>query len=342
MKKSNRIIYLPLENIDSRYSRMMNQELAQIADLTIYPQFDYPPTIEKGQFLDINKTCIFKAMQLQMVAEMFYKGEIKDGDSFLIADIFFPGIESLRYMSELQNIKILMFGFNYAGRADKTDFVQGLGKWADRSEHGYHDCMDLVFVGSEFHKANLLRYFFGNSQDEEKYIKVTGYIWNTDYCNQLVPPPAVKEDFVIWPHRICKEKGYMELLDYADATDKKIVVTSSSKFPNKVERRNIEYHENLTKKQYYGMMARARWYLSTAYQETFGYTLQEAIFYGCEIAIPHRACYPEMVPFENLYKDLKDIDSTYKKVDLSFTNKWSGNTQLILNYINEYKTLIGW
>ena len=41
-------------------------------------------------------------------------------------------------------------------------------------------------------------------------------------------------------------------------------------------------------------MRRAKWYLSTAYQETFGYTIQEAIYFGCEILVPNRGLFEEV------------------------------------------------
>lgn len=308
-----RLIYIPLENIEQRYSVMMNASLDKFADIIIYPEFNYSGLIEKGQFLDINKTCIFKAKQLQLIAEMFYKEEVKDGDVFLIADIFFPGIESIKYMAELQGIKVKIFGFNYAGRADKTDFVQGLGKWADSSELGYHKLCDGIFVGSKFHKENIERHWAVESLPK---IFVTGYIIDFDFMNSIFKPTGnKKENFVIWPHRICEEKGYEDLLQYADMTDKKIIVTSSGNLsPRHLEHPNIEYRSNLTKKEYYEILDKAEFYLSTAYQETFGYTLQEAIHFRCKVVVPERACYPEFVALENIYRKVEEIDDLFSNI----------------------------
>jgi glycosyltransferase involved in cell wall biosynthesis len=334
-----RIIYLPLENIEQRYSKMMNEALNPLCDIVLYPDFDFSEMIEKGQFLDINKTSIFKARQLEMVAKMFYKNEIKNGDCFLIADIFYPGIESIRYMAELQGIKVFMAGFNYAGRADKTDFVRKLKNWSDFSEKGYHECMDLLFVGSQFHKKQIEDYFYqGITQD---WIKVTGYIWDTSYIDKMKIEIKPKESFVIWPHRICNEKGYDELLDLARNTDLKIVVTSSgndSMFLPKHS--NIEYKFNLTKKEYYETLSRAEYYLSTAYQETFGYTLQEAIYFGCKISVPNRACYPEMVPKSSLFHNIEGLDKFIKEskvIDKSYTWQWDDNANQIISFVLNLK-----
>jgi glycosyltransferase involved in cell wall biosynthesis len=327
MKK--RIIYVPLENIEQRYSKMMNKAF-EIDDISIViaPEFNYPEVIESGQFLDVNKTIIYKTKQLQMIAEMFYKKEILDGDVFLIADMFFPGLESIKYMAELQDIKVQIFGFNYAGRADKNDFVQKLGKWADVCEKGYHDVCDGIFVGSFYHKNNILNHF----NIDYKKIHVTGYIWDRDYVRSIFNEEVIKEDFVVFPHRLSSEKGIEEFLEFANKTDKKIVITSSG---NKVDidlPENVTYLYNLTKKQYYEVLARAKYYLSTAYQETFGYTLQEAIHFNCLIAVPNRSCYPEMVRKDALFDHIDDIN--FAQVKDIYTERWNHNAKEIIKFIN--------
>jgi glycosyltransferase involved in cell wall biosynthesis len=152
-----------------------------------------------------------------------------------------------------------------------------------------------------------------------------------------------KEDFVIWPHRWCNEKGIDELIQYANRTNKKIIVTSSgpAKDCGTNLPRNIEFKFNLTKKEYFTLMAKARWYLSTCYQETFGYTIQEAIFFNCNILVPNRACCPEMVPSVNVYDKVEDIDFLFDSVDLTvpfeWTAKWDNNAQTMIDIIKSEK-----
>lgn len=323
------IIYLPLENIEQRYTKMMNASIKPYVDVYLYPEFNLPEVIEKGEFLDINKTSIFKAKQLEMVARMFYENKIKDGDHFLIGDIFFPGIETIKYMSELQNIKVTVSGFNYAGRADETDFVQSLNEWADYSENGYHEICDIVFVGSDTHKKNVEEYFNSNAK-----IITTGYIWSRDYVKSVYDVKNDKEDYIIFPHRLSKEKGIDEFIEYANKNkDKKFVVTSSGNKKDIELPNNVKYLYNLTKKEYYEILSKAKYYLSFAYQETFGYTLQEAIHFGCQVAVPNRACYSEFVPKECLFNNL---EVEFNCVDYSYTEKHNNN---VLKVINEIKKL---
>ena len=333
----SKIIYIPLEELPQRYTQMMNNAIRPWVTVELYPDIKIDSQIKRGQFLDIVNTCKFKAAQLQMIAEMFDKGEVHEGDVFLVGDIFFPGIESIKYMAELQNINVRVYGINYAGRADETDFVQKLSAWADASEAGYHLICDGIFVGSRDHRSNVIEYF-GLSPET---VHVTGLVWDMDYVKQFQHEigEVTKEDFIIWPHRWTEEKGIDELKQFAKMTDKRIVVTSSgpAKDLGKLPR-NIEYRANLTKKEYYTLMAKARWYLSTAYQETFGYTIQEAIVFGCNILVPNRACCPEMVPSKCVYYSLSDVDKMFSEQDLTvpmnYTQRWHGNAQTMINIIN--------
>jgi glycosyltransferase involved in cell wall biosynthesis len=332
-----KIIYVPLENLEQRYTVMMNNAINPLVDVVLYPNLEIDSQIKRGQFLDIVNTCKFKAAQLQMIADMFNDGSVSDGDAFLIGDIFFPGIEMIKYMAELQGMNVKVFGINYAGRADSTDFVQQLGNWADYSEAGYHKICDGIFVGSEHHARNVCEYF----QIPESKVHVTGYVWDLKYMESFKKQigSVEKEDFVIWPHRWCEEKGIAELKFFASRTDKKVVITSSG--PRKdlgwILPPNVEYRCNLTKLEYFTMMAKARWYLSTAYQETQGYTILEAIYFGCNILVPNRACSPEMVPSKNVYANVDEIDKKFDKGDLIVPMIWTeridNNAQTMVDII---------
>ena len=331
----SKIIYLPLEELPQRYTGMMNAAIYPKVDISLYPKIEIDTEIKRGQFLDIVNTCKFKAAQLQMVADLFNEGKVENGDSFLIGDIFFPGIEMIKYMSELQGMDVKVFGINYAGRADKTDFVQQLSYWADASEAGYHFICDGIFVGSSDHANNVCDHFGLNPATVYR----TGLVWDLEYMNQF-PRLGDKEDFVIWPHRFSKEKGIDELIEFAKFTDKKIIITSSgpAKDLGKLPK-NIEYRHSLTKSEYFDLMRRAKWYLSTAYQETFGYTIQEAIYFGCEILVPNRACCPEMVPAKNVYESVYEIETKFNEgglvVPMSWTEKWDNNAQTMIDIIKE-------
>lgn len=298
-----KVIYLPFEELPQRYTKMWNDAFIRQMrpeDIIIkVPGWNKPKKITTGQFLDTYDTIAYKAKQLQAVAELFKKGLIEDHDTFFVPDIFFPGLEAIRYMAELSDIIIHIVAFNHAGRADETDFVQNLETWADYSEEAWHRVTDVVLVGSQFHKERVMRKF-GHMN-----VRATGAIWSAEWMAKHYSVYREKEDYCIWPHRICAEKGFDEFRKIAEVTPRmRFIITSCGKeVPNlrTTLPRNVEYWPNLTKRQYYEVFAKAKYYLSTAYQETFGYTVQEAIFFGCQILAPRHASYPEYLPDVCLY-----------------------------------------
>lgn len=306
------LYFIPIETMEQRYTKMMNEVITPLVDEAVYPEFEYPWTIQKGQFLDINKTSIFKARQLEQIAKWFYEWKINDWDKFLVADIFFPWIESLRYMADLQGIKIQIYWYNHAGRADPTDFVQNLWKWADTSEKWYMEICDYIFVWSQFHK-NLIVNYFGINPEK---ILVYWPAWDLDWVENLVSnKDCKKEDFIIMPQRMAKEKWLEDFIEFAKSTDKKIVITTSWNKLDVALPNNVEYVK-VCKKEYYEYLKRAKRYVSFAYQETFWYTLQEAIYYKCNILVPNRVCYPEKVPERNLYNNVEEL---VRKLDEDMT-----------------------
>lgn len=309
-----KLIYLPFENLPQRYTKMWNDSfIAQMKENDICVFLDEEEKkIKKGEFLDISGTIIHKSEQIKKVAELFDKEIIKDGDVFFVPDIFFPAIEGIRYMAELSNISVKIVAFNHAGRADSTDYVQRLGNWADVQEKAWHDVCDLVLVGSKYHAEKIKNKF---------YIEpiVTGAIWSNAWMNRYKNLKNTnKEEFVIFPHRLSKEKGVEDFIEIANKNKRLQFVVTSSGNPKEIQLpNNVKYLPNLTKKEYYEVFSKARYYLSTAYQETFGYTLQEAIYFGCKIIAPNDLSYIE-------YADARCLmEREEMKKENAITNKFA-------------------
>lgn len=330
------IHFIPLENIEERYTVLMNTIVNKSKAVKVYYPEWQSTQINKGQFLDIERTIEFKAKQVEMISQAFQRGMVSDGDWFFVADIFFPALDSIKYMAELQDINIKVAAFNHAGRADQADFVQKLGTWSDTIEKGYHELCDLIFVGSEYHKQKVVDYF---GLDTKKVLS-TGCIWSNKEAFKYHAKYNLKKDFVIFPHRLSPEKGVDDFLEIAKAMpEKEFVITSSSnkecgyELPD-----NVKYVNNLKKGDYYAYLSSAKYYLSTAYQETFGYTLREALLYNCRVVVPNDLCYPEMLPKKCLYErgDLttikKHLSDNYKITD-RYINKYDNNFQEMIKHL---------
>lgn len=300
----SKVIYLPFENLPQRYTKMWNDSfIAQMSkeDVIVWGKDKKATQIKNGEFLDTYGTIAYKASQMQELAKEFQKGTIENGDVFFVPDIFYPGLAAIRYMAELSHINVKIVAFNHAGRADENDFVQLLGKWSDAQEQAWHDICDVVIVGSDYHRKRVENAF------HPKKTIVAGAVWSAEWMRNFTRnfTGVRKEKYIIWPHRPCKEKQFSLFLEIAKANPKlQFLITSSG--GNRLQGvelpENVSYMYNLTKKQYYKLFAKADGYLSTALQETFGYTLQEAIFFKCKIIVPDYACYREYAHRDSIYK----------------------------------------
>lgn len=338
-----KLFYIPLENAPQRYTAMMNQAVAALVDETINvaeptnTTNGAPATFSSKFFLDPTSTIIFKSRQVEVIVRMIRAGMIKSGDGLLFGDLFFPGLEGIAYTAELLGVRLFFFGWNYAGRADLTDLTRSLNPWADDAEAAWHKIADHVFVGSEFHQKNVMSYF---RLPGEK-VSVTGYPLDLSWIENVseIEPynsALVKLPRVIWPHRICAEKGFDTMLQIAERLDPRlhILITSSGDpvdLPSPPPG-NVKIKFNLSKQEYYQHLATSEFYLSTAHQETFGYTLQEAIFFRCKVLAPNRACYPEMLPYQNLYTTYKDAADRLNAGNVPTVNRllverWNGNAE---------------
>lgn len=333
------MIYAPFEDIPQRYTTMWNAAIRKCLSADdLYVETDNTKQkIESGEFLDTFGTIAYKAKQIGIISSMFKEGIVKDGDTFFIPDVFYPGLEAIRYMAELSGINVKIATFNHAGRADEDDFVQKLGPWSDTQEKAWHDLSDLILVGSEYQKKRVCHKF------NPSKIVVTGAVWDKswmdDMCRGL---ERDKENYIIYPHRPSKEKRFDLFLECAKANPKlKFVITSCG--PARIDGKslpiNVDYLHGLTKRQYFEVFSKADGYLSTAYQETFGYTLQEAIYFGCKVICPNYACYPEyanansIIPFEDMVKPGKLTDLYTNCDTLKQSLQVEDNAKTIINII---------
>jgi glycosyltransferase involved in cell wall biosynthesis len=251
---------------------------------------DAPKVIQQGEFLDIFGTCQYKFRQMEEISSLFRDRKVMDGDIFFFPDVWFFGLTAVRYMAELSGIKVKIATFNHAGRADEDDFLQRLNPWSDVQEQAWMDASDIVFLGSEYHKRRVSEKF------RHENVVVSGAVWSKEWMDEATKGlDRNKEDYIIYPHRISKEKQWDLFLDVARANPTlRFVVTSSGTRKEVGELpENVSYLFGLTKKEYFQVFAKARGYLSTAKQETFGYTLQEAIYFDCKVIVPEYACYSE-------------------------------------------------
>lgn len=312
----SKVIFLPLEPLHERYTQQMYKWVEasmhrlgiQSREVLGKPSSMY---INHGQWLDTTATIQYKSSQVRNLAEMFERGQIDKGDTILLGDVWFPGIESIRFMSDLLLGKgsVKIAGWHYAGCFDPHDYLaRNLGAWSKPWELSIlNNVLDFVCVGSEYHKQLLT---LGAGGAIASKILPLGLAWNPD---DLAPyRTSEKEKIVIFPHRNAPEKQpehFRMLAKHAmqHHPDWKFVISTSSK-ADIAESENVAVVKHESKESYYRLLAKCSIFYSSALQETFGYALHEAIALGLSVVAPYRASYKEMLQEDPRFLyDHKDV-----------------------------------
>jgi len=339
------IYYIPIEPLEERYSsqwyrnfpKIFKEYFDEVVTIDGQPLSD---VVETGAFLDINSTLHYKAEQLKVISKLFYEKKIKDGDVFFVADLEFWGIESIRYLADLQNIKVKIYGFLHAASYTKGDFIEPAAPYGKYAELLWLKICDKVFVGTEYHKSAVVERRilpFADELDVRQLIDKIEVTGNPIYMNEYKAYPDIKKKKqLIISNRFDWEKRPNLSLDFAYLLKKKhpglniIITTSRPKFRSNKQwlvdyARNLEkdgiltIYEGLSKDEYHKHLAESSVMLTNTIEENFGYCVIEACIYGTAPLCPNSYSHPEL-----LMKDKKflynDEDEVISKIEYLLEN----------------------
>ena len=305
--RKGKIIYVPLEHIDGRYTVHMDMDIMQyfndnnVSFVKVMPENSVSPPPPSGCFLNAAFTSKFKSQQLAIIASMYERGEISDDDTFFFSDIWFPGIESLAYMNYFHKIQPKITGVIHAGSFTDTDFVRDMERWAKNFEDIIFDIADTVYCASEFIKADILKKRFVHP---EKLV-VSGL--PLDVHNLQGYDTSNKKDQVVFNGRLCDEKQPWFFDQLANHPRFK----GFAKF---IKTQDL----GLSKTEYYELLAESKVVVSFALQENFGFGIAEAAYLGCVPVLPNRLVYPELYPERYLFNN---FDECIDLVSLALDNQ---------------------
>ena len=294
-----RIIYLPLEHIDMRYTVYLDRIITDYLDknnfdyIKVYPDVEQRE-IQAGSFLDAPTTIEFKSKQLAEVSKMYHNNTIRDNDIIFTSDIWFPGIESIAYLNYFTKKNVKLRGFLHAGSFTDTDFVRDMERWGKNFEDIIFDITDKIFVASNFIKNDVVKKRIVNKDK----IEVTGL--PLDKENYLKYKQEQKEDIIIFNGRNVDEKQpwlFDELK--RKVFEKYGQALKGFKFIN-------THKENYSKEDYYKLLGKSKVVVSFALQENFGIGINEAVELGCIPILPNRLVYPEFYSKEYLYTNFTE------------------------------------
>ena len=288
----SRIIYVPLEHIDGRYTVHMDRDIPNyfvannIDFIKIMPQLEAAP-LPEGCFLNAAFTSKFKANQLMMIADLYEQDLIRDDDRFFFSDIWFPGIESIAYMNYFHNKNAKITGVIHAGSFTDTDFVRDMERWAKHFEDIVFDISETIYCASNFIRSDIIK---KRMVDPSKFM-VSGL--PVDYLDLEKYDITNKTDTVIFNGRLCDEKQPW-LFDKLEQHVKEILGRDDIEFVKTQQK-------GLNKDSYYKLLAQSKCVVSYALQENFGFGIAEAAYLGCTPVLPNRLVYPELYDEKYLY-----------------------------------------
>jgi len=305
----SKIIYLPLEHIEQRYTQALDRDITEylesnkIEHIKIYPDIPNPTTIKKGSFLDAEFTIRFKAEQIAEVARLYRTDEINSGDIIWSSDLWHPGLpESIAYMNYFAKKDVKLRGLIHAGSFTDTDFVRDLERWAKNFEDNLFDIADKIFCGSEFIKQDIIK----KRMIIPDKLEVTGFPLDIERLKKY--RNMKKENIVLFSARNVDEKQpwlfeqMKEELQYSLDVPIKFINTQEKK---------------LQKEEFYELVGKSKVMVSFALQENFGYSMLEAAYLGCTPIVPNRLVYPEMYSKDCLYDNFEEA---CRKVIKAITN----------------------
>lgn len=328
--EKGKIIYVPLEHVDGRYTVHMDRDIElflnsnNIEYIKVMPDEHVSPPPPTGQFLNSAFTSKFKSTQMAMIAELYQQGKITDDDRFFFSDIWMPGIESIAYMNYFHKINPKITGVIHAGSFTDTDFVRDMERWANKFEDIIFDIADTVFCASEFIRADIIK----KRVIDPRKLVVSGLPVDLTGLGPYLG--AKKENIVIFNGRLCDEKQPW-LFDQLEQGVNKFLRADAPriKFIKTQE-------ENLSKEEYYALLAKSKVIVSYALQENFGFGVAEAVYLGCQPVLPNRLVYPELYPKEFLF------DNFEESIKMTATHALEDKVQPFLHIDNPVEALRTW
>lgn len=282
---------LPIEPLEQRYSSQWIQLFGRaFRDNYTEHEFIYgEPTdsyLGGKLFLDPVATSIWKTSQLGYLLHQI--DSIEDDDIVFAFDGWFPGIEALGYIRDMLGKRFKLAAYFHAGSYDPWDLVsqRGMTPWALYSEKSWMTIYDKIFVATDFHKGLISD---ARRPNPDK-ISVVGFPLDVHGIRDKYYTED-KKDQVVFTGRKSHEKGYDVIKDLQRDYD--ILVTQDM---------------DLSKHNYYKLLAESKVVIAPSLQETFGIGIVEGMILGCVPVVPDRLAFEETVQDPSFkYQDDSDI-----------------------------------
>lgn len=338
---SNRSIYVVgLEKIESRYTIEWYDYIPNLLEKTVSNTNSSTSIVNvegfevdsqqslNGAFLDFAGTNIWKSSQLEAIAHEFRKGNVQPNSIFLYTDAWNPSVLQLRYMSELYNIPILIYGMWHAGSYDPQDFLGrliGQKSWIRYTELAMFHAYDINWFATVYHSDIFIESVRQLQPFYNFYNKIQYTGWPMSYLKDRFQDIDLdkKTNTIVFPHRLAPEKQVDIFKDLAISMPEYNWIICQEK--------------KLTKSEYHDILKSSKIVFSASLQETLGISTcaESTLSYNIPLA-------PDRLSYSEIFKDYDDF---------LYSSDWTANYQnyltykqniisLIKNTINNYNNLL--
>lgn len=350
--EARRLIYLPIEPYRTRSSEYMSvagganeqcfQELG-VPCLSIRPDNEVRQ-VRTGIVLDAYERANWGFWQIGTLIGLMRNGAVSpaNGDVIYIEDFWQPGMEMLPYTQSLlyghdPRKWIPTYAFSWAQSTDQYDFTHPMRWWMRSFEAGWASALTGVLLPADLMREEFLAgKVVGKGQGDK--LHVTGLPYYSKAVNALLGftafPSLERGNVVINPSRWDWEKDPEFFCDVVDSVmqDRKdvlfLICTGAQGMRSNDARLlvrgkklledhgpNVELHTNISKRQYFDLMRRAKVCFSSSLQDYNGYILCDAAACNTQPLYPDFQTYPPALEYQDkfLYKQ-RDVNAAKAKL----------------------------
>lgn len=337
-----KIIYMGLESYESRYTLQLTNWATETMkrrglEYIVVPgsTIDDSQSISVGQVLDAHGRSYFSMSQMMNLVQMMRNGTVTGEDIIFFEDMFQPGIESLPYiMNQIpEKDRPKVWVRCLAQSIDPDDFVHvwGMAPWMSKYEHMVNDFVTGVLASNEEMVAHMKIAGW-----TAPLYNISGLTFDRDEVRSRVPviPKFDDRKFrTVFAARFDQEKQPNFFMDIAEqlapTLNIEFAVLSGgplrSNNPIYLERAKelqqrgiLKIYDNLSKNEYYKILADSRVLFNCALQDWVSNTVSEADALECNVLFPAYRSFPETFAddAERLYIPWSQQDAVNKMIPL--------------------------
>ncbi|NKB60830.1 MAG: hypothetical protein GKR95_01375 [Gammaproteobacteria bacterium] len=234
--------------------------------------------------------------------------DIKSGDTVMFMDFWNPSISHYYLHSRINRLDVKFVAWFHGCSLTPGDYVQQFFEPSliSQIETLWMQMYDELWVTSEFFKI-------GWPLAAKKKARIVRDPYSHAKYEKYRATHTDKKYDICFAHRFSPDKIDEPVLEYLfdNLQDKRFAMLSPTAIPEKYKKwlekfPELDVFEQLPTKEYLQIVADSRIFLSTAFQEGWGYSVMKAISLGCIPVLPNRAVYPELYSEKYIY-DSKEV-----------------------------------